>query len=778
MLNSEIYKKSLEELEYFQLLKIISTFSYSSTAKEEILKSLPFENFELLNEEIQLVSEMLDLISNEEPFPFDGFEDISNVLRKSKIINSVLNTDEILDVLDLISSFRRISNYLNNVNQIYPNLISLSKNLHYNRNLEKNISDIVELNGDIKDNASKELKKIRIEINEKSNRLRDKIQKILKKSLEEEVAQEDFVTIREDRFVIPLKASSKRAYNGIIHGVSATGSTVFFEPQEIVDLNNEISLLRNAEKREIYRLLEILTRQISNDADSFINSSKIITKYDVIHSKARYALNVNATKPSLNEKNELEFDEIKHPLLVNKLGMKKVIPMSLKINHENKAFVISGPNAGGKTVALKTVGLTTLMVCSGIFPIGRVNISLRNVYCSIGDHQSIENDLSTFSSQLSIIKDIIDIADEKSLVLIDEICSGTDPQEGSALASGIMDSLIDYKINFIVTTHQSSLKNYALNKGVVKNASLEFDEKNLKPTYNFIAGLPGNSFAFNLAKSIGINSEIIKKSEKYLFGNQLDIEKSIKELYKIRTEFENNNSEILTLKRKLSEKEKKLEEELSKVKAKKNDILQKSREEAAQIVEKANRLIENKIQEIQEQKRSVSEIKKEFIKEKEEIITNAVVKNEKSISKNQKIKLGDSVYIEDGENVGQVIVLNDKNVIVDFNGIKVKTKLKKLVKSDIKPKESISSNQNDFKFGEVSKLDLRGMRADEAIKVIDKTISESITNNTPEITVIHGKGTGALREAIRNFIKVHHLVKNFREGSLVEGGSGVTIIEI
>lgn len=775
---SDIYEKSLEELEYKQLLNIISKFAYSETTKQEILETKPFQNEDLLKLEINFVSEMCDLISNEDSISLDGFEDYSNILNKSKIINAVLNTDEILDILDLISSFRRVSNYFKNINQVYPNLIELTSNIFYNKSLEKFINEIVETNGEIKDNASVELKKIRVEINEKSNYLRDRIQKILKKSLEDEVAQDDFFTIREDRFVIPLKASSKRAYNGIIHGVSATGNTVFFEPQEIVELNNKISLLRNAEKREIYRLLEILTQQIAIDADKLLYTTDILLKLDYIIAKSKYALSVNAQKPTIVTDNIIEFENIKHPLLVNKIGSNKVVPLSLKIDNQSRAFIISGPNAGGKTVALKTIGLNVLMVCSGIFPIGNVRMNPRDVYCSIGDHQSIENDLSTFSSQLSIIKDIIDIADDKSIVLIDEICSGTDPQEGSALASGIMDTLIDYKINFIVTTHQSSLKNYALNKEVVKNASLEFDENNLKPTYKFLDGLPGNSFAFNLAKSLGFNSEILKKSEKYLFGNQLDIEKSIRELYKIRSEFEQNNIETMKMKRLLVEKENKLNEQLSKVQEKRESILQKSKEEAASIVENAQKLIENKIQEIQEQKKPVSEIKKEFIIEKDKIVQEAKPQIQKSISKNQTLNVGDFVYVEDSNNAGQIIEIIDKNVVVDFNGIKIKTKLKKLVKTEDTPKEKPEYKDNEFKFGEVSKLDIRGMRAEEAVKLLDKTLSESITSNIPEISVIHGKGTGALRTAIREFIQYHHLVKSFREGTLVEGGSGVTIIEI
>lgn len=778
---NSILNSSLEELEYFNLLKIISKFAFSEKGKEIILNLRPLSDNLKVKEEIDLVNEMYNLLSNEERINFDGFEDYTLTLKKTKVINSVLNTDEILDVLDLISAFRRLSNYFRNINQVYPNLLSLSNEIYHNRNLEKHITDIIAESGDIKDNASPELRRIRNDINAKSNHLRDRIQKILRQSLEAEIAQEDFVTIREDRFVIPIKASSKRASAGIIHGVSSTGQTVFFEPQEIVEMNNEISLLKNAEKREIYRLLEMLTSQISTDAERFIYTIEIVTKLDILYAKAMYALENKGQKPVITDNDEVIFEDIRHPLLLNKLGFKKVVPLSINIDNNNLAYVISGPNAGGKTVALKTIGLTALMISTGIFPIGKAKMKSKLVYTSIGDHQSIENDLSTFSSQISRIRDIIDDADKNSLVLIDEICSGTDPQEGSALACGIMDTLIDYGINFVVTTHQSSLKNYALNKEIVKNASLEFDGDNLRPTYKFLAGLPGNSYAFNLAKSIGLNTEVLKRSEKYTFGGQLNLEKSISELNKIKKELELAKNETNTLNRLAKNKELEFDKKVKELSQKKQEILQKSREEAAAIVENANKLIENKIQEIQDQKKPVGEIKKEFIKEKEQIIDNAKVSNKPSASKDQNIKIGDNVIIDNGESIGQVLEIDGKNYLIDFNGIKVKTKLKNLTKTDSKPKEKLKSEtklDNDFKMGTLTRLDMRGMRAEEALTLLDKTISDCLSNNSPEITVVHGKGTGALRIAIREFLSNHHLVKTFREGELVEGGSGVTIVEI
>lgn len=784
---NNILENSLEELEFGEILNIISKFAYSEAGAEKIQSLRPFtENSEIRNE-LDLLAEMIKIIDSKENLSFEGFSDISEIFKKAKISNSVLSAGDILDVFDLIQCSRRIFNFFDLLEEEYPLLNQKTAGLHHNKQLERHISEIIDESGEIKDNASPELRRIRSDINRKSQQLRDRVNKILRKTMEADIAQEDFVSVREDRFVIPIKVSNKRTFNGIIHGYSSTGQTVFLEPQEVVEANNEISLLRNEEKREIYRLLEMLTRSVAKDADAFIYSIEVLADLDVIAAKARFSNKFECQKPRINDNNVIRFNDVRHPLLIKKLGKKNVVPLSVDLDDENVGFVISGPNAGGKTVSLKTVGLSTAMALSGIFTTGEVEVCNRSIFTSIGDHQSIENDLSTFSSQISQIRDIIDHAGGKSLVLIDEICSGTDPQEGSALACGIMDTFVEYGIYFVVTTHQSSLKNYALNKGIVKNASLEFDEANLKPSYKFLAGIPGNSYAFNLADNIGLNKAVISRAEKYTFGGQLDLEKSISELNKYKKEAADAKIEHEKLNKILKDKELIYSKKYNDLKLKQKEILDQAKHEAALVVEKANKMIENKIREIEEQKKASGEIKKEFNKEKDAIIKESekIKKEEKELEPevidNTPLKVGDSVLMKEGDSsIGTLLEINGKQAEVDFNGLKFKVKLNKLKRSKKAPeKEKTESFYSGVvKFSAPATLDIRGMRANEAIAKLDKQISDSVTSNVPELTIVHGKGTGALREAVRDFLETNHLIQSFREGKLVEGGSGVTIINL
>ena len=781
MNKNELLERSLVDLEFPEVLNIISKFTYSEKAEEEILELRPILNSNDINSELDLIDEMIELIENEENLSFQGFSDQTTLFKKSLIGGAVLSTDEVLDIQDLIVSSRRIKNYFMNVNQVFPNLIRLSQSLYSNKNLERHINEVIDQNGEIKDNASNELFRIRKELKEKSARLRKRVQKILAKSIDVDVAQDDFVTIREDRFVIPIKASNKRTFGGIIHGVSQTGQTVFLEPNEIIDMNNDLSLLKNEEKREIYRLLEALTKEISEDAYSFIKAIEVLAHLDTIHARARFALEFGLPKPKITDTNNIILNNMRHPLLVKKLGVKEVVPLSAEMNDEIKGYVISGPNAGGKTVALKTIGLSVALACSGIYPMGELICNPREIFTSIGDNQSIENDLSTFSSQISQIKDIVENAGNDSLVLIDEICSGTDPHEGSALASGIMDTFLDYNIDFVTTTHQSSLKNYALNNKQIKNASLEFDEENLKPTYKFLSGIPGSSYAFNLAKSLGLNEMILKRSEKYTFEGQLDLEKSITELNKARKEAIKARNDAEAYKKQNIELEQKLKEKLSDFHSKKDNLIQKAKSEAAEIVSDANKLIENTIREIKENEKDVKHVRKEFVNKKKEIVKQSKKESsESSLLPNEPIEVGDNVVMKDSDEIGSVLEIDGKLAQVEFNGLKFKVKLNKLIKSKKQKKEekTIHHVSDHIKFDAKMNIDIRGERVEAALPRIDKHISDSVAGGLHEVIILHGKGTGVLRSAIREFLDGHYLVKNYREGDLVEGGSGVTIVEL
>jgi len=647
--------------------------------------------------------------------------------------------------------------------------------------LEKHISEAIDDNGEIRDTATRELSRIRTDIRVKSAKLRDRLQKILKRVSEEDLVREDFYSVREGRFVLPMKVENKRVLPGIIHGISQTGSTVFLEPSEIIDMNNDLSLLHNEEQREIYKILSNLTDEIGKEANQFLFSLTIIGHFDSLVAKAKYAIEYGGMKPIISDEDLITLRNIRHPLLVHTKNKKSVIPLSIEFNPNVRGHLISGPNAGGKTVALKSVGLNVLMALSGIFPLGECQTNYRLVFTSIGDQQSIANDLSTFSSQIWRLKKIIDGCNKDSLILADEIGSGTDPQEGGALASSIIDSFLNIKLYFIATTHQSSLKTYALNKPEIENDSLEFDSVKLKPTYKFLNGIPGNSYAFVLAENIGIPNNIISRAKKYLGGRHNELENSIAILQQYKQEAEKNTLLLAEEKLKYEKLRQDYDKKLSEVKSKKAELINNAKMEAQQIVSSANSLVEKTIKDIKESQKPLSTVKKEYTEQKEiiEKEVKKIVKNDNSSKeKPLTLKTGDNVVLINSNAVGTIIESNDKQeqALVDFNGFKVRisyselrlTKLEVLTKS---PTEYI-------KFDVKNRIDVRGLRADETIKQIDEYMQSAIMNSLSTLTIVHGKGTGALREAIQKYLKSIDQVKSFRLGNLTEGGAGVTIVEL
>ncbi len=776
----KLIAESLEELEFKTVLDFISKFCYSSPGKELLLKSYPGDELYWLRLEHKLIDEMKDLLLGDTELPLDGFTDIRNYLRKSLVQNAILSTSDILKVSDSIRASRLIKKFFIIRQEKFPSLAEEAENLHDNLILEKHMSDMIDDTGNVKDTATKELMRIRRQIQSKSNRLRSRLEKILHRVSEEDMTMDEFITLREGRYVIPVKAEHKKHIPGIIHGMSQTGSTVFLEPSEIFEMNNEVSLLLNEEKREIYRILSNLTAEIGDEAKLFLGSVEVIAHLDSIAAKAKYALKYGGVIPEIVEENYIYLNEIRHPILVHAKGIKNVMPLSLEMTKDKRGFLISGPNAGGKTVALKSMGLNIALALSGIFPLGECKTNYRMIFSSIGDHQSIENDLSTFSSQILKLKEILECASPSSLVLIDEIGSGTDPQEGAALASGVIDTFLELNSFFVVTTHQSSLKSYALTKDAIDNASLEFDEEKLKPTYNFLPGIPGNSYAFVLAESMGMSKLVLERTRKYLGKKQSMLEESISILQKYKNEAEKFRREAIN-ERNLAEKARiNFEEKLDKIKRNRDELIQKAHDEAAQIVTDANRLVENTIRQIKEDKREAGEIKKDYDKEKK-VIQNKILKRQEIKKKKitEEFEEGNSVIMKDRPgNIGNIIILYEKEMaaLVDFNGLKFKVNLSELKKAKQKDKR-LSEYAGNYNFDVQSRLDLRGKRAYEAIPEIDDFINSAMMSNLEEATIIHGKGTGALRHAIHEYLRDHPSIKSFRIGTLAEGGDGVTVLE-
>lgn len=787
LLRSRLLLETEKELEFGSVLEEISKLCNSTKASNNALGIKPYNNVEDLRDELDLTEDVIQIFQSGEELPLYGLREVDTSLKKAQIKNAVLDEQELLRIKDNLRVFRLVSNYIDNKSEFLVNLTKIKELIHFNQFIEKHIEDAISDNGEVKDTASKELQSIRRNILSTSDRLRNKLQSILKKTFQDDLLQDDFYTLREERFVIPVKTEFKKEIPGIIHGLSSSGNTVFLEPSEIIDMNNSLSILKNDEKKEIYRILSQITEEIGQEAEILRETNELITRIDLINAKAKYARKYDGFKPIIVESNEIELKNIYHPLLLKNKSKKQVIPLTIGFDTIKQGHLISGPNAGGKTVALKNIGLNLLMAMSGIYTFGYCKTGLRDVFTSIGDHQSIEMDLSTFSSQMKRIKDILDVADPDDLMLVDEICSGTDPKEGSALASGILDTTLKLNLKFIVTTHQSSLKTYALNKENIENASLEFDEENLKPTYNFLAGVPGNSYAFNLAESIGLSKLILERAESYLDTKDSVIDRSISEIVNYRKQAEQMKLEAETSLRKAEIKQLEYERLVDEIKKNKSDYKQKAQQEAQLILAEANKLVENTIREIQEGKRKLGEVKKEFELKKEELKNRVSQPKKKEVVKaktEDKIEKGDTVRIDMYDTPGQVIELaeDDKHAVVEFNGLKFRSELSKLVKVSGKiKKDNTKSNEESskyFKMGAETRVDVRGERVNEAIAMVDNFLNDAVIAGLPFLTILHGKGTGALRQAIQEYLKMNSAIKSFRNGTLSEGGEGITVLEL
>ncbi len=611
--------------------------------------------------------------------------------------------------------------------------------------------------------------------------IRKSLAKILKSYSEKEYSQEDIVTQRDGRMVIPVKAENKRSVPGIIHSTSSSGATVFIEPGETIDLNNDIAELGFKEKREVEKILRELSKQVLDHIDSMEMNCGILAELDFLNAKARYASESMAIKPFFNEKITYLVNAY-HPVLLLNHKRNEVVPLDIKIGENFNTLIVTGPNAGGKTVALKTVGLLQLMFQSGMLITVHEKTTMRlydKIFINIGDEQSIENDLSTFSSHLKSLKDIIDNANDKSLILIDEICSGTDPNLGSALSAAILKDFSERNAISIVTTHIGQLKNFAYNTPNIENASLEFDHKTLSPSFTFITGLPGQSFTFEIAAKFDYPADLLKTANEFADSSDTKLEELLKELTEskqsyneLKNKFDRENARLNGLINIYQKKNDELEQETK-------EILRKSKTEAKQILDEANKLIENTIKEIRENKDfSPKEVKDAFKKRTEELTGMKEEEKEKVVE--GEITVGDGVRLKETNTTGIVLDIAGNNVQINANGLTLKAKLsdlEKISKREVKETNRYSASEISTTGIEKS-LDLRGMYTDEIENHIEKFLSDAYAGGMKEVNIIHGKGSGKLRSEVTRILKSSSIVKSSRLGGMREGDSGVTIVEL
>ncbi len=657
--------------------------------------------------------------------------------------------------------------------------------------LENEIFNAIEGEDEIADRASSTLYNIRRSLKEKNYSVRDKINSLVRSY--SSYLQENIYTVRGDRYVLPVKAEHKGAVPGLVHDQSSTGATLFIEPMSLVNLNNEIKELMLKEKAEIERILSVLSAKVNANIVGVKVDANIVWELDFIFAKAKFASEYNCTCPIINDEGIVDIIEGRHPLI----DRIKVVPISVKLGKEFTSLIITGPNTGGKTVTLKTVGLIHLMAMSGLMIPARENSVIsyfNNVFADIGDEQSIEQSLSTFSSHMKNIVEIMDKADENSLVLFDELGAGTDPTEGAALAISILENLRKRGSKIIATTHYSELKAYALRNEGVENASVEFDVETLKPTYKLLIGIPGKSNAFEISKRLGLPDYIIDFAKENISSENIKFEELIQDLQEksIKAQEDARLAENLKLER---EKVKnKYEEKLEGLQKLRDNALIDARREAKSIIKEAKEEADKILKDIRQLERMgySSDVRQKLEEERKKLKDKLEAIEAKDIKKVYKgealknVKEGDEVLLA---SINQkVIVLskpdNKGDVLVQAGIMKITANIKDLrAVSGSNPNSNLPKVKKSKKINlnlrrVESSVDLRGMDSEEAIYTVDKYLDEAYLGGLGEVTIVHGKGTGVLRKAIMNMLKGHPHVKRHRLGEYGEGGTGVTIVEL
>ncbi|MCA6073879.1 endonuclease MutS2 [Fulvivirga sedimenti] len=737
--------------------------------------------------------EFVRILESGESFPLRNIHDLRDALKRAKTPGAFLEPVEFLEILQSMEAVSGVIRFLKGKRESYPELYHLVQNIEDQGTLEKIIRHVISDEGHVKNNASPELQRIRKALDQERIQLRKNLDKIFREAVKNGMVPEKAsITVRDGRMVIPVLAEYKRRIKGFIHDESATGQTVYLEPAAVLDSNNELRELEYAEKREVVKILIRLTDETRIHLPALASISNLLGEFDFIRSKARLARELECTFPSFTDGPEFDVVDARHPLLFlnyRKSG-RAVVPVSLGLNDQNRMIIISGPNAGGKSVSLKTVGLIQYMWQSGLLiPVdesSRIGL-FKDIFLDIGDEQSIENDLSTYSSHLTLMKNFMENARRDSLVLIDEFGTGTDPQFGGAIAEGILDSLIGLGCRGIITTHYSNIKRYAEEHESVINGAMKYDVNELEPLYELQVGMPGSSFSFEVARKIGLPAGIISYARQLIGQKQVNVDELILKLEKQEQQIRSRDLALAEREKEAKELQEKYLALSSDLEKNKKEIIARAKEEASSLLKETNREIEKTIRHIKENKAEKKETKR--MRERLETLKKKVnVPGDiQDPSPVEKVAPGDMVRLMGKDVVGEVLSIRGNNIEVQVGALKTlvkKNQLEKISKTEAKKstrglaaiRSNVDMNQKLAGFNHT--LDIRGRRGDEALGLVDKFIDDAILFNANELRILHGKGDGILRTLIRNHLKSYPNVQSVRDEHVERGGSGITIAEL
>lgn len=728
--------------------------------------------------------------------PFGSARNVASPLTRAQA-SAVLSIAELLDIAETLRVIRTVKSWRDDCSGMAETTLdALFGALMPNKYLEEKIGFAIKSEEELNDNASPALYDIRRKIAAKSAKIRENLEKIIR-GPSARYLQEAIVTQRDGRYVVPVKAEHKGQINGIVHDTSSTGSTIFIEPMSVVETNNEIRVLKLRELEEIERILSELSAEAGNFADSIKYSYEALTELNLIFAKAKLAYKMKAGLPKVNKNGYIYLKRARHPLI----NYKTVVPVTVELGREYTTLVITGPNTGGKTVTLKTIGLLTLMtMCGLMIPVddGSEIAVFGKVFADIGDEQSIEQSLSTFSSHMVNIISVLESADDDSLVLFDELCAGTDPVEGAALAKAILMRLKFMGAKVAATTHYPELKSYAIDTEGVENASCEFDVATLKPTYRLIIGMPGRSNAFAISKRLGLDDGIIESAKAEVSDNDLRFERVVESLETARRAAEEEHKKVLALRHRLDEAERKSVMREHELEVKQQKLMEQTREQANAIIENARYKSGALLNELEEMKKQLNaknaaeiaeRARASFKKTVNELEASADPVTERRASGKavENVSKGDIVLVADINRDATVIEVKPKEkrafvmsgaikMWVGFDNLRVKSK--NSASTEFKKTRRVTGLASRGQRTVSGEVDLRGMASDEALMELDKYIDNAVLSGISTVTVIHGKGTGVLRKAVQAHLRSHKNIKSFRTGGFGEGESGVTIAEL
>ena len=775
-------EKRYDVLEFYKIVNELIDLSRLENTKEKFLDIDIIKEKSTLDKELMLMGEMIDFYKYDDGFELAGLSDIQRFMRNVEVIGSYLSSEDLANLKRNLTIFRVSKSRAKNVRDKYKNIWQLFANIEEVKDIEQFIDDAVREDGTLKDDASLGLRDVRRQKQNINANIKEKFDDLMNGKDTQKAVSERIITQRNDRFVIAVKTDFKGLIKGIEHDRSATGSTVYIEPLNVVSLNNKLREYEAREREEIRKILLRLTELIRGRKEEILEIKEILEKLDFIDAKTNYGISKKAIIPKIINKEYLKLVEARHPLIDENV----VVPINFELGNPESIMLITGPNTGGKTVTLKVAGLLTIMALSGIpIPAGeKTEIGhFQNVLADIGDEQSLEQNLSSFSGHVSKIKDIMEHANSKSLVLMDELGSGTDPMEGAAFAMSIIDYLNKKHVTSIITTHYSEVKAHAFNSTGIKSASMEFDVETLSPTYRLLEGIPGESNALIIARKYGISDEIIENAKTYISEENQKVEEMIKSIKEKNDELEILKAELENSKRELEEQKSDYNQKLTQLENEKNNVIKKAYEEADEYLKnvqaKARSLVDKiskdelKKEEAKSTQRSLNMLRNSFIEDKKKN-----VKEKKVFSKDIDIHEGEEVLVKSLNQNGKVlrVIANAGNVQVQAGILKLVVPIEDLVKIKKKKVNKFKNFASLKRTSQVrGEIDLRGMTADEAIADLETYLDRAMLTGYHEVYIIHGKGTMVLRKKIHEYLRTSKYVTEFKDANQNEGGIGCTV---